>query len=320
MYKEFYGFSEEPFALKPDPEFLFLTEYHKNVLDSLMQGITGRKGYLLVTGETGTGKTILLHQLMLMLDPKVKAVLLNQPSETFDELLKNILRDLDLPLGEQGKSFMLLQLHEYSLQKSSQEETLLILVDEAQELNEEVMEELRMLCSPDPRKPGPGSVQIVFVGDPEIEQKLKSQNLRQLLQRIAVTCRLRPLSEGESRQYIEHRLNRVGSSILDVFTPAAIDLICRYSEGNPLGINMLCYMAISGGCALSKKKVDAAVVETVFPILGRQKPSRWKEVKRPIEAFLDHVENSSLITKITYMLLAYSILALLFLFCLNLLF
>ncbi len=318
MHKGFYGFSEEPFALGPDTRFFFLAEHHKNVLDTLVRGIAERKGFLLVTGEMGTGKTILLHQLMQMLDPKVKTILINQPLETSEDVLSVILQELELPLGEQDKGSMLSQVHEYFRQRLFQEEILLILVDEAHDLSRSVLEELRLLCNSDPRMPGPGFVQEVLVGQPEIYEKLKSEDLRQLLQRFAVRCQLRALSEGETQQYIEHRLNKVGANIANVFTPDAINLICKYSQGIPRSVNMLCYIAICGGYALSKEKIDAALVEEVCPILGLEKPSKWKDVKRPIEAFLDHIENSSLITKITYMLLTYSFFALLFLFCLNL--
>ncbi len=320
MYKEFYGFSEEPFAPNPDPRFLFSTESHKKILDSLVQGIKARKGFSLVTGDAGTGKTSLIQQLMPMLDPKTKTILIDQPSKTFEELLEGILRDLCLPLEERSKSSMLWQLNEYLYQLSSLDETLLICVDEAQDLNEKVMEELRLLANPDPRRPGQGVVQEVFVGNSEIEEKLNSKNLRQLLQRISIRCRLEPLNESEIRQYINHRLDKVGSNISDVFTPDATDLICRYSKGVPRDINILCSIALSAGYALSKKKVDGDVVEGVSSIVDGRKPGKWRRTEGSFKGLLHHLANSSVIMKITYMLWAYSLLALVGLFCLKIFF
>lgn len=320
MYKEFYGFSEDPFAPNPDPRFLFVTENRKKILDSLVYGIKERKGFSLVTGEAGTGKTSLIRDLMPMLDSGIKTILIDQPSRTFDELLEDILRDLGLPVEERSKSSMLWQLNEYLHQMGSLDETLLICVDEAHEMNEKVMEELRLLGNPDPRRPGPGVVQEVFVGNPEIEEKLNSKELRQLLQRISVKCRLDPLSETESRQYIEHRLDKVGRSVSDVFTPTATELICRYGEGIPRDINTLCSVALSAGYALSRDKVDADVVEGISSILDRRNAGGRQPGGTLLKGLMRQLESSSAIMKATYMLWAYSLLALLALFCLRIFF
>lgn len=320
MYKDFYGFSEEPFALAPDLGFLFLTDSHRKILDSLLHAIRERKGFSLVTGGAGTGKTILIRHLISMLDSGIRSVFIDYPPETFEELLEQIFQDLGVPPEERSKSAMLAQLNEYLRETSSRGEALLICVDEAQELNEGVMEELRLLGNPDPRMPGPGVVQELLIGDPTIEEKLKSTNLRQLLQRISITCRLEPLSESESRQYIQHRLNRVGSNISDVLTPDAADLICRYGRGVPGVINMLCSIALSAGYALSRKKVDADLVEGVSLMLARQKPGGRQRMESSFKGIMHHLASSPLIMKMTYVLWAYSLLALVGLFCLQIFF
>ncbi len=306
MYKTFYGFSEEPFTLNPNPKFLFLAENHKEVLDSLVGGITEGKEFLLLTGEAGTGKTTLIHELISMLHPKVKAVPIYQPCKTFDELLEVILQDLKLPLEERNRSSMLSQFNEYLFRRSADHGALLIILDEAQDLNNEVLEELRLLCNSDRRRPR--LLQEVFVGQPKILDKLNSTDLRQLQQRIAIRCQLRPLGKKESRQYLNHRLTRGGSCRLDVFTPDATDSIYRYSKGVPRVINMLCYIALSAGYALSKKKVDAAVIKEVCSLLDTQKQRWWERIEISIGTFINRFEKSPWITKISYALFAYAFL------------
>lgn len=320
MYKDFYGFSKEPFALAPDPGFLFLTDSHRKILNSLLHAIRERKGFSLVTGGPGTGKTILIRHLISMLDSGIRSVFIDQPPESFEDLLERVFQDLGVPLEERSKSSMLTQLNKYLRERSSRGETLLICVDEAQDLNEGVMEELRLLGNTDPRMPGPGVVLEILAGNLTIEEKLKSRNLRQLLQRISITCRLEPLSESESGQYIQHRLNRVGSDISHVFTPDAADLICRYGRGVPGVINMLCSIALSAGYALSRKKVDADLVEGISLMLARQKPGGWRRMESSFKGFMHYLANSSLIMKMTYVLWAYSLLALVSLFCLQIFF
>lgn len=306
MYKTFYAFSEEPFTLNPNPKFLFLADNHKEVLDSLVGGITEGKEFLLLTGEAGTGKTTLIHELISRLHPKVKAVPIYRPCKTFDELLEVILQDLKLPLEERNRSFMLSQFNEYLFRRSADHGTLLIILDEAQDLNNEVLEELRLLCNSDRRRPR--LLQELLVGQPKILDKLNSTDLRQLQQRIVIRCQLRPLGKKESWQYLDHRLTRVGSCSLDVFTPDATDLIYRYSKGVPRVINMLCYIALSAGYALSKKKVDVAVIQEVCSLLDTQKQRWWERIEISIGTFINRFEKSPLITKISYALFAYAFL------------
>jgi general secretion pathway protein A len=259
MLKEFYGFLEDPFNLNSDSRFFFLTQHHKKVLDSIVYGITERREFILLTGETGMGKTTLIHQLLQTLEPNIKAIPVYQPPKAFAELLEVILQNLKLPLGERSEKTMWSKFIEYISLGAAQDENLVIIVDEAQELSKEVMEELRLLCNPHP-----GRLQEVFVGQPAIEDKLNSWDLRQLKQRFAIRCRLRPLNEEESWQFIEHRLSTVGSEISEIFTPEALSLICHYAEGIPLTINFLCTKALEAGYSHSKKPIDSSIVKEIL--------------------------------------------------------
>ena len=304
MYKEFYGFAEEPFALGFDSGFLFLTEGHKRILETLLAGVKSRKGYMLLTGERGVGKTTLIRHFISLRGKKIKMVPVFQNFGTVEEILEIILRELDLTVGERSKSQMGKQLREYLIQKASLDETLVIIIDNAQDFSKEVLEDLRLLPVEDPRRPW--SLQEIFVGDSGIEEIMNSEGLKQLGQRITVRCTLEPLNEIESRRYIESRLARVGSGSSKVFTPDALDLICQLSKGIPRLINMVCYLALANGFSLSKKKVDSAAVEDVVSILGRQKPGRGQRWGNSMRALADTLGKSRLIMKISYTLLAYS--------------
>ena len=262
MYTHFYGFSEKPFNVTPDPRFLFLTESHQEALSSMIYGIKERRGFISVSGEVGTGKTTLIHHLLDTLDRKVKAVFLYETQITFEQLLKEVLLELELPAGDGDKPSLIRQLNHYLIQILARDETLAILIDEAQNLSKEVMEELRMLSNLETSSSK--LLQIVFVGQPELESKLNSKDLRQLKQRIGIRRQVRPLTGEESTKYIAHRLNLVGSSTSGVFTPEAVSLICQYARGIPRTINILCDNAFLIGYGLSREKIDAAIIHEVI--------------------------------------------------------
>ena len=316
MFKEFYSFSENPFTLEPDPRFFFLTESHRKVLFSLMYGITETKGFTLLLGETGTGKTTFIHHLLSMLGPHIKAIPIFAPPKTFDELLEVILRELKLPLEEGNGNSRLCQLNEYLYQRSAQNETLLIIVDEAQNLSKELLEQLRQLCNPDPIRPR--FIKGFLVGKPDIADKLDSWDLRALKQRIVMRSQLGPLTEGESRRYIEHRLKEVGSSLGAIFTPEAAALIWQHSRGIPRLIHIVCYLALSTAYVLSQKKIDAPLIERILPLLETQKPSVPQPMESPAMTFIDRLAKSPPMARISYALLAYSLVIWLLFFFLNL--
>lgn len=273
MYSNFFAFKENPFHVTPDPRFLFLTDSHREALASMSYGICERKGFVSVTGEVGTGKTTLIRWLLDTLrDKKVQTVFLYQTVITFDQLLREILLELDIPLGDQSKTSMIRQLNDYLIQRLARNETVALIIDEAQNLDRQVLEELRLLSNLETSNSK--LLQILLVGQPELEVKLSSPELRQLKQRIAIGRKIRPLNARESRQYIEHRLGLVGSCISKVFKPDAISLICDYARGIPRNINMLCDNALLIGYGLAKKKIDANIVQEAIKDLGLSAPEK----------------------------------------------
>ena len=259
MYKEFYGLSEKPFELTPNPRFLYLTRSHREVLASMIHGIKNRKGFLSMTGEVGTGKTTLIHSLLDHLDPKVKTVLIFHTTITFTDLLKTILHELDLATLKESRTDLLHQLVQHLVQMDKRGETLVIIIDEAHKLPQKTLEELQMLS--DLKFKG---IQILFVGQPELEDKLNSENLKQLKQSVAISRQIRGLSEEESKEYIDHRLRLSGSDSSRIFSPKALSLICGYAQGIPRAINTLCDNALLKGCNSFTKMIDVDIVREVI--------------------------------------------------------
>ncbi len=259
MYNEAFGFSEKPFDLTPDPRFLFLGESHREALASMIYGINDRKGFISVSGKFGIGKTTLIHHLRNQLDQTVKTVSIFQTLATFGQVLQEIFRELGLPAENQEKGALIHQLNGYLIERLVAHENLALIIDEAQNLSKEAMEELRLLSNLE--TPTAKLLQIVLVGQTELEDKLNAPELRQLKQRLVIRRQIDPLSQKESGEYIDHRLKVVGSSASSVFTPEAVSVISRQARGIPRTINMICDSALLVGYRLSRKKVDVPIVE-----------------------------------------------------------
>jgi general secretion pathway protein A len=233
----------------------------------MVYGICERKGFISIIGEVGTGKTTLIRQLLDTLrNKKVQTVFLYQTVITFDQLLREILLELDIPIRDESKTSMIRQLNEYLIQRLARNENVALIIDEAQNLDRQVLEELRLLSNLETNSCK--LIQILLVGQPELEAKLSSPELRQLKQRISIGRKIRPLNAEESRPYIEHRLGLVGSSISKVFKREALSLICDYARGIPRNINMLCDNAFLIGYGLAQKKIDASIVQEAIKDMG----------------------------------------------------
>jgi len=259
MYKKFYGLSEKPFELTPDPKFLYFTPSHRKILASMVDGIRNRKSFITVIGEVGTGKTTLVHSLLNSLDEKVKTAFVFHTTVTFKDLLKIILRELGLVAREESATGLLHHLIQYLTQIAARDESVAIIIDEAQNLSRKVLEEIQIFCNLQPRL-----TQIILVGQPELEDKLNSEVLRQLQQSIEIRCQIRALNEKESEEYIDHRLKLVGSSASEIFTQKAISTVCSSAQGIPRIINVLCDNALLKGYSLSKKKIDVDIIREIM--------------------------------------------------------
>ena len=302
MYNKFYGFSQKPFEVAPDPKFLYFTSSHREALDAMMKGIKTRQGFISITGEVGTGKTTLIHSLLMSLDERVKTAFIFHTLITFEELLESIIRELYIEVTGKDKRTLLHQLVEY-LSNIGSDETVAVIIDEAQHLSTEILQELAELPHLAPR------LQIVFVGQPEFENILTSPNLKIINQLIGIKRKIKILSDEESQKYIEHRLKLVGSSTSDIFTPQAISEITKYAKGIPRVINIVCDNAFLGGFSESKKKIDAPIICEVIKKLEGPSRRQFKPIgsfsfiKRPPPVRSERILTSMQIAVILLLLL-----------------
>ena len=260
-YKEFYGFSEDPFDIKPDPKFFFPSEGHNEALASLLYGINSKKGFVVVLGEAGIGKTTLIHHLITKLDTDVTTIFFPHSQLPFHDMLKEMLIMLKLPLGLETKGSMIHELYSHLIQCLEQNKTVAVIIDEAENIALEVIEEVRLLANLETSTSK--LLQIVLVGKQGLMDKLRSEVIRQIKQRVVVNCRINPLTAEEAKRYIDHRLKIAGSGCSDVFTDEALSLVCIYSKGIPLAINILCHNALSVGYGRSEKRISPATVKKV---------------------------------------------------------
>ena len=262
MYNEFYGFSEKPFKITPDPKFLYVTSSIRETLDSVMKDIKNRQGVISITGEAGTGKTTLIYYLLMILNHKVKTAFIFHPSVTFEDLLEIILRERCIKVTGKDKQTLLNQFIEYLLHIGS-DETMAVIIDEAQHLSKETLEELGKLfeCFEDMATM---RLKIIFVGQPEFEDMLNLSGLKIISQKTEIRSKIKALTEEESRKYVEHRLKLVGCSTTEIFSPKAISVVTNYAQGSPRVINIVCDNALMSSFTESKKKIDEKIILKVI--------------------------------------------------------
>jgi type II secretory pathway predicted ATPase ExeA len=262
MYKEFFGLRANPFNVNPDPRYLFLTRHTEEALACLTYGIQSRKGFVLLTGEVGTGKTTLINKLLewLRLQQVATAFIFNSRMNV-SQFLDYMMADFGIPCDSRAKSQILLRLYNWLLDRYRAGETAVLIVDEAQSLSDEVLEEIRMLTNLETFTEK--LLQIVLVGQPELEQKLKQPQLRQLRQRLTLRAKTHPLTLDETKAYVQQRLRIAGSNGQQIFEPEALVSIHRYASGIPRVINLLCEHCLVSAFVDQQKIIGPAAVDGV---------------------------------------------------------
>jgi general secretion pathway protein A len=265
MYKAYYHLARNPFELTPDPAFLFSTSQHNEALAALYYGIRRHKGFVVVTGEIGTGKTLLLRCLLQLLQQSkdiAYAYLFNSRLCT-TEFLQYIVSDFGLPAGGKNKGELLLELGHFLVSRGSRKLTTVLILDEAHHLSLDLLEEVRLLTNLETTEDK--LLQIVLVGQPELEEKLDSIELRQLKQRIALRARLEPLNWDETRGYIERRLLIAGTDLQAdlLFPEQTMRAVYRHSQGFPRLINTICENALIVAYARQTQRVTPDIIDDV---------------------------------------------------------
>ena len=261
MYNSFFKLHSSPFGTSPDPRFLYMMPHTREALACLEYGISARKGFTVLTGEVGTGKTTLLRRALASFSNRRVATsfVFNPRLEVLD-FLEFVLTDFGIVPATRTKSGMLLQLNRWLIERFRMEETCVVVVDEAQNLSWELLEEIRLLTNLETSSEK--LLQIVLSGQPELEEKLRHPSVRQLRQRVALWCRTQPLTESQTHAYVAERLRLAGATWA-IFSPEALELVHRYSSGIPRVINLLCEHALIVAYVEQVQQVNAAIVEGV---------------------------------------------------------
>ena len=296
MYLDFFGLREKPFGLTPDPKFLFFSEKHREALDHLLYGIHQKEGFVLISGDTGTGKTTLCRALLERLDPReITTSLILNPLLNEEELLKAILEDFGLPSTGATRKELLDVLNRFLLKTLATGKTAVLIIDEAQHLSTECLEQVRLLSNLETHKEK--LIQIILVGSEELPAKLEAFELRHLQQRISLRYHLKPLDKRETRMYLQHRLNMARAAGSTSFDKGAHREIYRFSKGVPRLINIIAERSLLAAYLAESRKIKQThVVEGRQSLNGRFPRSRpspllrfshnWKEASFALSVLL----------------------------------
>jgi general secretion pathway protein A len=262
MYKAFFGLKENPFNVNPDPRYLYLTKQIEEALTSLMYGIQTRKGFITLTGEVGTGKTTLLNRLLDWLHHRrTRTAFLFNSRMNSSQLFDFVLAEFEISCDSKSKSQQLLRLNHWLLDRYTAGETVVLIIDEAQNLTFPVLEEIRLLTNLETATEK--LLQIVLSGQPELEEKLKLPQLRQLRQRIMLRCKTGPFTQDQTHEYIRERLRIAGADSHPIFSEKAMDTVHLYSLGIPRVINLLCEHSLVNAYAEQERPIHPGTVEEV---------------------------------------------------------
>ncbi len=257
MYEKFYGFTDRPFNMTPDSKFFYPSAKHEEALNCLLLAISERNGFVVITGEIGSGKTTVCRTLLNRLDKTTKVALVLNTHLGKKELLTTILEDLGIEYRSTSKTHLLSALNEYLVEQASKDVNVVVIIDEAQNLTPSVLEEVRMLSNLETETEK--LVQIVLMGQPELKKKLAMPKLEQFRQRVVFHYHLAPLSYEETSYYIKHRLKTAGNADMDIFTTGAIDEIFKFSGGVPRLINLACHNALISGLVSDVKHITVDI-------------------------------------------------------------
>jgi general secretion pathway protein A len=260
MYLEFFGLRERPFSETPDPKFLFLTPGHREALAQLIYGVQEGKGFIVLTGEVGTGKTTLLRTFMERIDTSsTQVAFIFDSTMPYDGLVEYMLEDFGIPSAGKTRAQRLFALNRFLIERRRAGQTAAVVVDEAQNLSLANLEHLRLLSNFE--TPTGKLLQIILVGQPELRDKLARPELRQLRQRLGMRCMIRPLTREETGNYIRSRLHVAGASDTRLFTDAAVERIAAYTNGIPRLVNILCDHCLLIGYTDQTRRVEREMVE-----------------------------------------------------------
>jgi type II secretory pathway predicted ATPase ExeA len=262
MYHRFFGLNESPFNVNPDPRYLFMTEHTREALACLTYGIQARKGFVLLSGEVGTGKTTLLNKLLEWLhEGGIASAFIFNPRLTVTQFFDFMMADFSIPCDPNMKSQVLLKLNRWLFERHRTGQCTVLIIDEAQNLSSETLEEIRLLSNLETSTKK--LLQIVLSGQPELERKLNQPELRQLRQRIALHARTRSLTLRETAGYLKARLRVAGAQEDDIFTADAVKAVHQYSQGTPRLINLVSERALINAFADQKNPIPESIVKEV---------------------------------------------------------
>lgn len=259
MYCKFYGLQERPFNVTSDPDFFFLSRKHQEALSHLLYGASQRKGIMVLTGEIGTGKTTLCRVFLNHLGKNVKTAFILNPHFSELQLLEAIVKDFGIVVRAGSRLELVAELNRFLIKESEQGNNIILIIDEAQNLKSNMLEQVRLLSNLETEKEK--LLQVILVGQPELNSKINLYDLRQLRQRIMVRYHISPLEHDEVRDYINHRLNVAGSDGRIKFTDEAIEEIVKFSSCTPRLINMICDRALLAGFVAETNTIDLAIMK-----------------------------------------------------------
>lgn len=276
MYTKFYGFNTKPFEITPDPKFLYLSESHREALAHLTYAVRERKGFTVITGEVGTGKTILIQTLLSRLNGNTKTAYLFNPKLGSTDFIHYICEDLGMKEQKRSKGQYINHLHKFLMDCYARNKNVVLIVDEAHTLDPKLLEEIRLLTNLE--TPKSKLLQVILIGQPELDGIIDSPQFRQLKQRVSLRYHLQPLNREETEEFIKRRLRVAGAYDPDVFTPKAIKEIYKFSKGIPRLINIVCDNALLTGYTNDQKVIGHKIIhEAIDHLSGTESKRKRRE-------------------------------------------